>query len=215
MKPELPHVIRELSRNGWTMLKTDSPELTKHAVWALGPIIQTTKVAPRIDAKAALSTDREMEFHTDHPRALWIAWHCVNQSSEGGFSLLKDGWEALAMLDAATRDRLREVTIASHQVFAGDLERWPVMRDDLGIRGWLYYTPWLRGQIADPALDAFAEALEKVKTVKVHLKPGEALLINNARMLHGRSAIGGDKNRLLIRHWIAHPQDTFDRDSGW
>jgi hypothetical protein len=33
-------------------------------------------------------------------------------------------------------------------------------------------------------------------------------------MLHGRTAIGGDKDRLLIRHWIGHPKDNFDREGG-
>jgi hypothetical protein len=32
-------------------------------------------------------------------------------------------------------------------------------------------------------------------------------------MLHGRSALGGDKDRLLIRRWIASPFDTFGRAS--
>lgn len=207
--------LKELNRNGWTILHSSSLSMTRIAVWALGPIIQTTKVAPRPDAKAALATDREMEFHTDHPRAWLIAWHCVRQSSEGGYSLLKDGHKALAMLDEDTKGRLREVTMGSHKVFEGDLERWPVVRDDLDCKDWIYYTPWLRRDGAEPALDAFAAALEQVETTRIRLEPGQVLLINNTRMLHGRSAIGGDKDRVLVRHWIAHRDDTFDRDSGW
>jgi len=34
------------------------------------------------------------------------------------------------------------------------------------------------------------------------------------RSLHGRSALGGDKDRLLIRRWIASPFDTFGRTRG-
>ena len=47
----------------------------------------------------------------------------------------------------------------------------------------------------------------------LRLYPGESLLIDNGRMLHGRSALGGDKDRLLIRRWIASPFDTFGRAS--
>lgn len=207
--------LKAFNQNGWTILNSPSLTATKIATWAFGPIIQTTKVAPRPDAKAALATDLEMEFHTDHPRALMIAWHCVRQSSEGGESLLKDGRKALSMLDEATRARLREVTMGSHQVFKGDLERCPILRDDLGFRDWIYYTPWFRREGAEPALDAFAAALDMTETIRIRLQPGQVLFINNTRMLHGRSAIGGDKDRLLVRHWIAHPDDTFDRDSGW
>lgn len=207
--------LKALNQNGWAILNSSSLEMTKIGVWAIGPIIQTTKVTPRPEAKAALATDREMDFHTDHPRAFLIAWHCVRQSSAGGYSLLKDGHKALAKLDPATQERLREATMGAHQVFKGDLERWPVVRDDLGCRNWIYYTPWLRRDGADAALDAFATALEEVETVRIRLEPGQVLLINNTRMLHGRSAIEGNKDRLLVRHWVGHPDDTFDRDSGW
>lgn len=207
--------LRDLNTNGWTILRSSSPSATKIAVWALGPIIQTTKVAPRPNPKGALATDLEMQLHTDHPRAFLIAWHCVRQSSEGGLSLLKDAGKALEMLSPETRSELRETTMGTHQVFPDDAARYPVLRNDCEVANWIYYTPWMRRDGANEALDAFAAALEQVETTAVRLEPGQVLLINNTRMLHGRSAIGGDKDRLLIRHWIGHVKDTFDRNSGW
>jgi alpha-ketoglutarate-dependent taurine dioxygenase len=211
-----PHtnILRKLVRDGWATFESSSPDATEFTLSALGPVIQKTLIAPRPNARAALATDLEMQLHTDHPRARWIGWHCVSQSSEGGVSLLKDARLALWTLPASTRAALAEVTMGCHQVFPRDLERWPVVRNDLGVKDWIFFTPWFRREGADEHLDAFVAALDQVETETVVLEPGQVLLIDNSRMLHGRTAIGGDKDRLLIRHWIGHPKDNFDREGG-
>jgi alpha-ketoglutarate-dependent taurine dioxygenase len=211
-----PHtnILRKLVRDGWATFESSSPDATEFTLSALGPVIQKTLIAPRPNARAALATDLEMQLHTDHPRARWIGWHCVSQSSEGGVSLLKDARLALWTLPASTRAALAEVTMGSHQVFPRDLERWPVVRNDLGVKDWIFFTPWFRREGADEHLNAFVAALDQVETERVVLEPGQVLLIDNSRMLHGRTAIGGDKDRLLIRHWVGHPKDNFDREGG-
>jgi len=190
----------ELRETGWTVFNSPSPETTKAATRAIhGKVILTTRVEPRVDAKAALASDREMELHTDHPRVHWIIWHCVRQSSEGGISLLKDARKALHQLNPTNLRALRETTMGTHKVFPGDKERYPVLRRFGDTPDWVYYTPWFRREGADCNLDAFAKELDKVETIQVRLLPGQALAINNARMLHGRSAIGGDRDRIHIR----------------
>lgn len=195
---------------GWTIFESPSPEATRIAASHFaGKIGLTTQVTPRPNAKGALATDLEMELHTDHPRVHWIVWHCVRQSSAGGHSLFKDARAALERLDRATIRALRETTMGSHQVFPGDQERYPVLRSQGDTRNWVYYTPWMRREGASEALDAFAAALAEVPTAQVRLEPGQVLVLNNARMLHGRTAIGGDRDRLLIRHWVGDGRDNF------
>jgi alpha-ketoglutarate-dependent taurine dioxygenase len=198
---------------GWTILQPQGRESLLTRLAEVGPIIQTTEITPRANAKAALATDKEMQLHTDHPRARWISWECVRQSSEGGYSLLKDTKPALDALTTAEREELRALSIRTHVVFSDDTGAYPVLRNDRDGSDWVYFTPWMTDGQRSPALQKFIQAHEATPTLSVRLYPGESLLIDNGRMLHGRSALGGDKDRLLIRRWIASPFDTFGRAS--
>lgn len=198
---------------GWTIIRPQDRESLLIRLSELGTIIQTTEVTPRTNAKAALATDKEMALHTDHPRARWISWECVRQSSEGGFSLLKDTKPALDSLTESERDELRALAIRTHVVFPDDTGVYPVLRKDGDGTDWVYFTPWMTDGQSSPALRKFLQAIEATPTLSIRLHPGESLLIDNGRMLHGRSALGGDKDRLLIRRWIASPFDTFGRAS--
>jgi len=199
--------------NGWTVLRPQAREDLLVELAQLGPVIQTTEVTPRANAKAALATDQEMQLHTDHPRARWISWECVRQSSEGGYSLLKDTKLALDTLTTAEREELRSLSIRTHVVFSDDTGTYPILRNDGDGSDWIYFTPWMTDGQSSLAFQKFVHALEATPTLSVRLYPGESLLIDNGRMLHGRSALGGDKDRLLIRRWIASPFDTFGRAS--
>ena len=208
--------IRYLSpaqANGWTVLRPQAREALLVELAQLGPVIQTTEVTPRANAKAALATDQEMQLHTDHPRARWISWECVRQSSEGGYSLLKDTKLALDTLITAEREELRSLSIRTHVVFSDDTGTYPILRNDGDGSDWIYFTPWMTDGQSSPAFRKFTQALEATPILSVRLYPGESLLIDNGRMLHGRSVLGGDKDRLLIRRWIASPFDTFGRAS--
>jgi alpha-ketoglutarate-dependent taurine dioxygenase len=208
--------IRYLSpaqANGWTVLRAQVSEALLAELAQLGPVIQTTEITPRANAKAALATDKEMQLHTDHPRARWISWECVRQSSEGGYSLLKDTKLALDTLTTAEREELRSLSIRTHVVFSDDTGAYPILRNDGDGSDWIYFTPWMTDGQSSPAFRKFTQALEATPILSVRLYPGESLLIDNGRMLHGRSALGGDKDRLLIRRWVASPFDTFGRAS--
>lgn len=198
---------------GWTILGPQVREALLTQLTELGPIIQTTEITPRANAKAALASDREMQLHTDHPRARWISWECVRQSSEGGYTLLKDTKLALDSLTDSERDELRALAIRTHVVFPDDTGAYPILRADGDGDDWIYFTPWMTDGQSSPAFRKFTQALEATPTLTLRLYPGESLLIDNGRMLHGRSALGGDKDRLLIRRWIASPFDTFGRAS--
>jgi alpha-ketoglutarate-dependent taurine dioxygenase len=198
---------------GWTILRPQQRESLLSDLAQLGPVIQTTEIMPRANAKAALATDQEMQLHTDHPRARWISWECVRQSSEGGYSLLKDTKPTLDSLTVSERDELRSLAIRTHVVFPDDTGYYPILRADGDGADWIYFTPWMTDGQSSPAFRKFTQALEATPTLTLRLYPGESLLIDNGRMLHGRSALGGDKDRLLIRRWIASPFDTFGRAS--
>ena len=211
MRNTQPH--NPVASSGWTIIKPQGRDALLAELEQLGPVIQTTEITPRANAKAALATDKEMALHTDHPRARWISWECVRQSSEGGYSLLKDTKPALDSLTESERAELRTLAIRTHVVFPDDTGAYSVLRKDGDGADWVYFTPWMTDGQSSPAFRKFLSALEATPTLSVRLYPGESLLIDNGRTLHGRSALGGDKDRLLIRRWIASPFDTFGRVS--
>ena len=210
----LPTLQSPATSKGWTVRRPLPQSALLADLAQMGPVIQTTEITPRVNAKAALATDQEMALHTDHPRARWISWECIRQSSEGGYSLLKDTKPALDSLSGSERDELRALTIRTHVVFPDDTGAYPVLRQDGDGAEWVYFTPWMTDGQSSPAFRKFIQALEATPPLTLRLYPGESLLIDNGRILHGRSALGGDKDRLLIRRWIASPFDTFGRTRG-
>ena len=49
----------------------------------------------------------------------------------------------------------------------------------------------------ETAFDTFNEAVREAKTMRIKLKPGECLVVDNGRIFHGRSSLQDNSNRLL------------------
>jgi hypothetical protein len=169
----------------------------------LGDVLLQTDVYPQANVRGDVSTDLPMDFHTDHPGARWIAWHCIRQSSEGGESLLIDSLPLISRLTKDERDSLRNTWVRTHVVFPTDTPTHPVLTPDKYIADRIYFTPWLISEESKQPLLRLGELIAKEEPVNIRLKPGDLLVIDNSRMLHGRTAIGGDRERLLRRYWIS------------
>jgi hypothetical protein len=175
----------------------------REVITALGSIIQRTEVRVRPESKAMVTSPRSLDLHTDHHAARYIAWYCHRQSDEGGESLLLDARAAFDRLAPEHRDRLFTLELHEHKVFPEDPGSWPfVMYDQDRLR--FYYSFWLTNlsDRDDPAYQAFQQALAATPRIELKLRPGDALIIDNHRMLHGRKTIGADGDRYLERFWI-------------
>ncbi len=175
----------------------------REAITKLGTIIQRTEVRVRPESKAMVTSARSLDLHTDHHAARFIAWYCHRQSDEGGESLLLDARAAFDRLPPMHRDRLFNLHLHEHKVFPDDPGSWPFVLYDQG-RLRFYYSFWLTNPSDrdEPAYRAFQEALASMPPMELKLRPGDALIIDNHRMLHGRTAIGGEGDRYLERFWI-------------
>ncbi len=175
-------------------------------VEGLGEVIQTTDVTVKSGSRALVTSVRGLEPHTDHHRADIVAWHCIRQSSRGGESLLVDSRDVLASFTESEKRVLETIHLREHRVFEGDPERHPLLRCERG-RHRCYYSFWLVEEGLDAErrhlLERFHDRVRQVERRQFRLRPGELLLIDNGRMLHGRTPIGGDQQRLLRRFWIA------------
>ncbi len=192
----------ELRERGYALLYGLDERTFVDAMRQFGEIIQVTDVTVKPESRALVTSSKALDFHTDHHRADLVAWYCHEQCDEGGETLLVDGRAVLRALPAGDVDLLRRVLLYEHMVFEGDPDSFPLIERD-GAK--LYYSYWLVREDLDgetsAALERFRSALHRVAPVRVRLKPGEMLVIDNRRVLHGRTEIKG--SRLLRRYWVS------------
>tara|TARA_S200000501_G_C20773264_1_gene721537 strand:+ start:872 stop:1246 length:375 start_codon:yes stop_codon:yes gene_type:complete len=110
------------------------------------------------------------------------------------------------------REVLRSIRLKEHTVFKGDRGNHPLIYETAaGER--IYYSVlfeptefWLANDLLSDiqriAFDAFNEAVKEAVSVCIKLNPDECLVVDNGRILHGRTAIHDESNRLLKRYWI-------------
>lgn len=173
---------------------------------ALGEVVHVEEIVRDERSKALVKSADGIAFHTDHHRARFIVWVCFAQSSDGGATLIVDGRHALSSLKEEQRQVLREVQLSEHAVFRSDVGVHPMLVDDDGVMR-VYWSLWLAREDAPSeqrlALDAFDAAVRGLRPTAIAWKPGDVVVVDNSRMLHGRTPIVGDGQRHLRRYWVA------------
>lgn len=207
MMPEIPNKLiafkDELLRFGFVHLKDQSEDLVQTYLSELGEIIFTTNVKVKPDSKPLVTSDKALDFHTDHHKAKYIAWHCYKQTDKGGESILMDAQRIYFQLPEAYKKALEEIHLFEHKIFPDDKESNPLANvSDGQIK--FYYSFWLVSDTdkKNPALREFQRLIKTNEPIKLTLNPNDVLIVDNHRILHGRTAIEGSKDRFLKRYWI-------------
>ncbi|MFC8716571.1 TauD/TfdA family dioxygenase [Kitasatospora sp. NPDC057198] len=148
--------------------------------------------------RGALAPHTDCTQAQDPPRLLLLA--CQREGTAGGSSVLVDGWRVLGdvlRLESAALDALRAPRAA---YFGGADGRFNPVLAPLADGRW--HVRFREDALARfspdvvPHLPALREALQR-NAITVRLRPGQALLVDNHRVLHGRSAFTGE--RLMLR----------------
>ena len=158
----------------------------------------------------------ELGFHTDRPTVDVIGWYCVEQDAEDGAVLLIDTADLGEHFTAAEIATLGRVELGYFQRNAQtgreEARRAPLVAS--GPRGHLlYYAPWLVVQEsaageAAPLLARFAVYVERKREtalLRIRLERGEALFVDNRRLLHARGNLSPVSRRHIVRLYIACP----------
>jgi alpha-ketoglutarate-dependent taurine dioxygenase len=197
----------ELAEHGFLHMRGASPLDLVEVLEALGRSIHVEEVRETPGSASLVKSRSSIPWHTDHHRAERIVWFCLAQAETGGETLLTDGHAALELLDPAHVRTLRSIMLFEHSVFRGDAPQYPMLTD--GARGLprLYFSLWLADEQMEgaqrEAFDAFGQALDRVEHHRFLLQPGDILAIDNTRMVHARTAIGGERVRHLRRYWLS------------
>jgi hypothetical protein len=197
--------LQRLERDGYALIRNGGEELAERLTGQLGSVVDQTDVTVDETTEQMVTSSRELGLHTDHGAVDYILWRCVRQSDEGGLSRLVDTRGVLDGLSADQREALQEVYLTEHRVFKDDPEKRPLLRQEDGAEK-VYYSFWLLDEDLNErqtdAVEAFRRGVEQAEEVSVRLQPDDLLVIDNRRILHGRSAVEGNKDRLLERYWI-------------
>src|SRR5690554_5242148 len=137
---------RELATHGYLYLhgwSSSANSLVADALAAgFGNVIQVTDVKAAIDSNALVTSFSELDVHTDHSRARYIMWHCIERSAQGGTTVLVDTRPVLDAMSDADRESLQEIYLIEHKVFRDDPSRVPLLRTIDGTDH-VYYSFWL------------------------------------------------------------------------
>lgn len=214
-----PDALRErLAISGWAVVdlgerslaRMVQPWLLVDGLLGIGPqLTEVQPIRPVAHARSFAASTGGAPLHTDsqqwrgRPADLQLT-ACLRPSGEGGESTLVDGFalaerlstHAPTLLDAMLH-RLRRMPFVFGDVFGPTLAR----RDDRYV---FTHTP--RPLDADPIAPAIAGELEAQPVQRVRLERGQALLVDNHRMLHGREAFADPERELLrVLAWLPTP----------
>jgi hypothetical protein len=198
-----------LDECGFAVVKTESFANFHTLCSSLGRVSQTTEVRLKAGGTQYPHCADEVPFHTDHPHVPIVAWYCEQQDDHAGANLLVDSKEVVCgMLDAETAAlttiRLRVFHhTESHPLLTNDPYRFywlPVVIDEV-----LKSADSMQALAIASFRRELAERMKTQNVLSVRLQSGEALFVNNHRMLHGRRAIAQDSARFLTRVYVMQP----------
>ncbi|MFE7588163.1 TauD/TfdA family dioxygenase [Kitasatospora sp. NPDC057512] len=163
--------------------------------------------------RGALLVHTECAQHPDPPRLLLLA--CARAGDVGGESLLVDGQAVLAEL-AAYHPAVIEVLSAERSAYFGGSNGLfaPVLRQLPGGRWRLRLRQDDLARFS-PDAEAHLPVLRQTinrNTRRLRLGPGQGVVLDNHRLLHGRTAFTGE--RLLLRA-LGEPHPVLGLESGF
>ncbi len=208
---EAAHILEAVRQSGWCRLGPISDSEYRDLVARLGKPWCETAVELRPDVRSYLCKPVAVPMHTDHPDAHLMSWRCEVQDDADGTQVLLDGLAALDACGSRVRDTLRHVHAEVRIRGDSPPTHVPIVRTmPTGDR--LFFASWIKPIEADPhslaafsALRAEIERRAATHAWEVRLSEGEALVIDNGRVLHGRGPLADGSQRRLRRFWITLP----------
>lgn len=205
MSSQSIHIHRQLVTKGWAVFDSESASDTRRALREFGEVVSRERIPHQPDVRTKHVEDKILQVHSGHPVGRWICWHCVTPDPLGGAILLNPVWLPVLGMSAETKQALRELTMGVPGRRGEDAELCPVLRN-LGPQAAtpsceaIFFQPWFWREGANEHLDALVAKMKAQGNDRVRLSSGQALLVDNARVLHGFEPTAEWRQTLLIRH---------------
>lgn len=200
-------LLRELSERGFAQFEGIEFATFKETMQSLGEVMYITDVKANKNSRALVTSLKHLDFHTDHHKVDLVSWYCLQQAKKGGESILLDARKVLAHFTEEEKAVLAGIHLFEHKIFDGDVDSHPLLSRVEG-RAKVYYSFWLadddmKGR-EKAVFDKFKDVTHELEPVRLRLHDKGVLIVDNSRILHGRTAITGD--RFLKRYWLSCPQ---------
>lgn len=133
-----------------------------------------------------------------------VAFHCIEADENGGETIMVPIDDILKNLDKSVLERLRDPVYpfgqGCHAIVCGDEDNPLIRYYHAQIKRFLTPDTPRFSKEHQAALKALDELLEQTHLhQKFHLKPGQILFMHNHKVLHGRTELSAETNRLLYR----------------
>ncbi len=192
-----------LKEKGFVHLTNQDEVQLQEILSSLGSVIMTTDVIIKKESKGLVTTALGIDFHTDHHNAKFIAWYCYKQTDLGGDSLLIDAEKIYLNMPIEQQESLKTVELFEHKIFPGDKSSYPFVEIDETNNRQFHCSLVNDLDKENSAFIDFQKLVSAAQPIKINLKEGDILVIDNHRMFHGRTPIEGSKDRHLKRYWLA------------
>lgn len=194
-----------LNREGYAVLEEhlSDAELDRVAC-SLGKIVQDEPIRLYESARRVHQPER-IELHTDPPHVDVIAWRAIVPAEPHVAQQILDLREVLPLLTSEQLRLLEHLIMSYPDPVAGGVRAGPLITRAGGELKF-FCIPWYAEPPADQptavAWRTFLDALRSRPRQKIHLEPGQVLLLNNRTHLHARDSLPRDSKRCLRRLWI-------------
>lgn len=196
-------VRRDLRARGFSVLRSTQLHDVEALARTLGDVLRVSEVWLKHGVGTYLASPECIPQHTDHPAVRYIVWFCRESQALGGENILLDGYKAIDQLSMRQRLSLANTYLRCPTLDGRDPVRQHTVWHERTRA--LFFAPWLpRSPEHERSLGAFEKCLAAGTTPRyaVRLELGDALVLDNHRMLHARDALDRDSPRWLTRYWI-------------
>lgn len=198
-------IAERLGTDGYCVVKdtisfSDFTSLAK----TLGHCEHFSDIKLRPGANSYIMTSKTVPIHNDCPLIDYIGWYCKAQDPLKGENILVDFHLVLQQLPNPIIDKLKKIKLTYPNYKSNTTEETFLLTEAPKMPN-IFFAPWL---IIDNNQDWLQEVLslvlDKIRDCcfSIRLSPGQALFVDNHRILHGRNALTENSQRWLKRIWI-------------
>jgi Taurine catabolism dioxygenase TauD, TfdA family len=205
---DISAVNEQLNSNGIAYLHGYHTEKDFAAICDyLGGTISTLDVKQDKSRSELVFGTQPIDFHTDSPAADLIAWLCVNQDECATLGAMEfvDTFPISEHFSPKVLSILSNIKLQRRIKNTSQIETSYIVKLEEGKIN-IFYAPWLLpknlGSEEENAIECLKQFINSSKRTSIRMNPGDVVIIDNRRVLHGRAAISEQTTRHLMRAWI-------------
>ena len=201
IKKSYKTVKKDLKKQGFSVIKNLNLDEFYTLNKKLGSIINITNITINKSSNRKFNSYEPMPLHTDAYDVDIVSWFCQEQDKKDGTIILKSLRNYKKFFSKKELKILKTIKV-KYPIY----KRFYTGEHPLLNKGNFYYSPWLlkdnysKEQLE--ILNKFQKYIDKQEEIRILLKTGEILIIDNLSIIHGRDKIEENSNRLLYRTHI-------------